>query len=326
MAYSAGDTILDDHYNIFVQGGASAVDHNTANVNTIWGAGTGNKGYGQSGTLSTVSAGSTITATQWANLLNRCTTLANHQGITLSSITNPSAGDTISAYSTLSTNITDITNHRLDAAGNGTDITTNGTNSTTSTWSASATITKTITFDSADEAQKFWNAGGMVRFSFSLTGGSDDKSTEWGDLMSQVGTLAITEGSTSQTIAGTTYTGTTKIGGSGTANTHNTGTGWSDLTTSWSTLYKHYADTNPYTSNYITIEAQATSSTVLKIRATLTDAAAEDTSQDGTGTGDDLDIVDGTLSMTTVIRPPSTTYLTNTWGTPSQDAPSWSVS
>ena len=61
MAYTSGDTILDDHYNIFVQGGASAVDHNTANVNTVWGSGTGDKGYGQSGTLSTVSAGTTIT-------------------------------------------------------------------------------------------------------------------------------------------------------------------------------------------------------------------------------------------------------------------------
>ena len=110
MAYQSGDSILDDHYNIFVQGGASSVDHNTANVNTLWGAGTSDKGYGETGsTLSTVSAGSTITATQWANLLNRCTALANHQGTTLTSITTPSTGDTISAYTALSTNISTLT-------------------------------------------------------------------------------------------------------------------------------------------------------------------------------------------------------------------------
>ena len=53
MAYTTGDTILDDHYNGFV-----------ASINSIWGSGSGAAGYGQTSTLSTVSAGSTITATQ----------------------------------------------------------------------------------------------------------------------------------------------------------------------------------------------------------------------------------------------------------------------
>lgn len=326
MAYSSGDTILDDHYNIFVQGGASAVNHTVDNVNTVWGSGTGDKGYGQSGTLSTVSAGTTITATQWTNLLNRCTTIANHQGSTITSITNPTTGDTISAYTALSTNITTVTNNRGNAAASGSDITTNGTTSTTSTWDVSAQTTKTVTFGSADQARYFWNTGGMVRMSWSLTGGSDAKSQEWADLLSDVGTLAITGGTATQTIAASSYTGTTRIGGTGAAYTHATTTGWYDLTTSYTEIFRMYADLSPYTSNYILVEAAATSATVLSIRVTLYDVAADTIAPDGSGSGDALDVVDGTLAMTTVVRPAATTYISNTWGTPSMNAASWTLS
>ena len=59
MAYTSGDTILDDHYNDFA-----------TSVNAIWGSGSGDKGYGQTNTVSSVSAGSTITASQWTTLLS----------------------------------------------------------------------------------------------------------------------------------------------------------------------------------------------------------------------------------------------------------------
>ena len=324
MAYQSGDTILDDHYNIFVQGGASAVDHNTANVNTLWGSGTGDKGYGQSGNLSTVSAGTTITATQWTNLLNRISTLASHQGNSITAITNPTAGDTISAYTALSTNVTDVFNHRLDAAASGSDITTNGTRTTTATWYTSASITRTVTFGSANEARYFFNAGGMIRMSYSLTGAPNDKSTEWADLLSQTGTICITGGTGTATIAGTSYTGTTKVGGSGTPNILASTTGYYDLTSSAVNLFRQYADTSPYTGNYITISASV-SGAVVTITTVLTDDAA-DTTTHPDGASSTLDRVGGTLSQAMVVRPPSTTYLTNTWGTPAMNAASWSAS
>src|SRR6056300_1083972 len=141
MTYSAGNLIVDDDYNIFATGNAAGSGDNTvANINTVWGSGTGDKRYGQTTTVSPVSAGATITATQWATLLTRMTSIANHQGTTITGISNPNAGDTISAYAALSSNITAIFNARLDAAGVGSDITTNGSNTTTSTWSTSAII------------------------------------------------------------------------------------------------------------------------------------------------------------------------------------------
>lgn len=330
MTYGSGSLILDDDYNIFVQGSATAPSGANANVNNIWGAGLSNTyGWGQSGSLATVSAGATITATQWATLLNRIVTISNHTGTSITTITNPSAGNTIEAYAALSSNLSAIYTARLNAAANGSDLTTNGTTTTTSTWSTSATTTKTITFGSANQKKYFFNAGGHIRMSFSLTGGSDAKSLEWADLLTKTGTIVLActgSNPSSITIAGVAYTGTTKIGGSGTPDTLATTIGNDQVTGVDQVIYKQFADSSPYLANYIQIQVKSTSATTITFTVSLIDDAAEDTSLDGTGTGDALDVVDGTLTMTTVIRPPSTTYLTSTWGTPTQNAATWTVS
>jgi hypothetical protein len=325
MTYSSGSTILDDDYNIFATGNAAGTGDNTvANINTVWGTGTGDKGYGQTTTVSPVSAGATITATQWATLLTRMTSIANHQGTTITGISNPNAGDTISAYAALSSNITAIFNARLDAAGVGSDITTNGSNTTTSTWSTSAIIEKQYTWADAASLRYYFNAGGQIRTNWSLTGGSDAKSVEWGDLLTQSGTIVCCGSGTSKTINSESLTGTTKIGGSGTPTTLLTGTGTEDYTASFVEIYKQYADTAPYTANYIKVEAKLGATTnIIHLKTSLIDDAAEDTGYDGAG--DALDIVDGTLTQTTVLRPPSTTYITATWGTPTIDTGTWAV-
>ena len=97
MTYSSGNTILDDDYNGFKD-----------DVNAQWSTGSSDTGYGQSA-VSAVSAGSTVTATQWGSLLTPITNAAAHQGTSISPIGNPSVGDTIQAYTTLAGNITDIT-------------------------------------------------------------------------------------------------------------------------------------------------------------------------------------------------------------------------
>lgn len=334
MAYSTGSLILDDDYNIFATGNAAGTgDNGTANLNTVWGAGTGDKGYGQSSPVSAVSAGSTITATQWETLVSRLETIGAHQGTDINGGSNYStitAGDTISVLSNLSSDVTSVFNNRLDAAASGTDITTNGTTTTTSSWDVSATTQKTVTFADAASARYFFNAGGMIRMSFSRSGGtSHSKNDEWTDLLTKVGTIAFTAGTATQDIAGTSYTGTTKIGGGGTATTHATNTGFYDLTPGGAAvvIYKQFADTSPYTTNYAQIEVSLNAgSTVLTFDITLQDDATDTIAPDGTGTGDNLDVVDGTLTMTTVVRPPSTTYLSNTWGTPSMNSASWTLS
>lgn len=328
MPYSSGSLILDDDYNIFATGAADGTPtQGVANLNSVWGTtGTGSFGYGQSGDLSAVSTGGTITATQWSNLLTRMTTLADHQGTSITSISNPNAGDTISAYAALSANVTAIYNAKLNATANGADLTTNGTTTTTSTWSTQAQAVQTITFASADAMRYFFNAGGQIRISWSLTGGSDAKSLEWADLLTKSGTIVITGNATSKTIAAVAYTGTTKIGGSGSPDTLATGTGAEDYTIVDTVIYKQFADSAPYTANYIQVAAKDSGTTQIIITTTLQDDAADTVAPDGSATGDALDIVDGTLTQTMVLRPPSTTYLTSTWGTPTMNAISWTVS
>ena len=81
MTYSAGSVIVDDDYNIFATGNAAGTgDASVANINTILGEGDNERGYGQTGGLTAVTAGSLVQATEWASLLTKNTLLANHQG------------------------------------------------------------------------------------------------------------------------------------------------------------------------------------------------------------------------------------------------------
>lgn len=322
MTYSAGNTILDDDYNLFAQGSVDGSTRSTSviNVNRIWATQTvwgsadaaDQKGYGQNSPLAAVSAGATVTATQWTNMLNKISTMANHQGSTITAITNPSAGDTIEAYTALATNLTTVWNNRNNATANGTDDTT--TEVTTSTWSTRAYCNFRITFSSTASLHYLLNAGGHLRLSLSLTGGSDAKSAEWADLLTKLGTIVITGAGTSKTINGETLTGVTKIGGGGTPSVISTSQGVYDLTASPAVCIKQYADSAPYTANYVQITA-SWNATALNILFDLYDDAADTVAPDGSGSGDALDIVDGTLTATATWRPPSTTYLSNaSWG------------
>ena len=302
MAYSAGSTILDDDYNGFA-----------GDVNNVWGVGSGDSGYGQTNTIATVSAGTTITATQWATLLTRISSAASHQGTSITSITNPVAGNTISAYAALTTNITAIQNGRSNASASGTDST--ATTTTTSAWSSSATTSKTITFASANQLRYFFNAGGMIRMSWSRSGGtSSDQNTSWTNLLGAAGTIVHTGAAASKSIAATSYTGTTKIGGSGSPTTLATSTGAYALTGSAVTLFKQLGATYLYTTNFINVNASISGNTIT-YAVTLDDNDAPSAP----------DSVDGTLTMTTTIRYPSTGTLSDTWGTVTQNSASWSL-
>ena len=301
MTYSSGNTILDDDYNGFKD-----------DVNGTLGTGSTTQGYGQS-TVSAVSAGSTITATQWSSLLTPISNMASHQGTSITAITNPTAGDTISAYAALSSNITAVTgDNRFNAVANGSD--SSVSSSTTSTWSSSATLTKTFTFASATQFRYFFNAGGMLRFSWSRSGGSSNsQNTSWTNLLSASGTIALTGDANSKTINSVSYTGTTKIGGSGSPSTLRTDLGVQNFTTS-TVLFAQASTDSGYTGNTISFAVSISGATLTAV-TTLTD-----------GSGGFTDAVDGTLRQSTTIRQPSSSYLTASWGTTTQNSPSWSTS
>jgi hypothetical protein len=316
MAYTAGNTILDDHYNIFATGNADgSTNHAVANINTIWGTGTAGFGYGQSTVLSSVSAGGNVTATQWTDLFSRLTSIANHQGTSITALTNPSAGNTIDAKANLSANLSTCFTNRRNAAGVGSDITSGGSVTGTATWYTESLVTYTVTFGNNEKAEAYFNAGGTIRISSSRSGGtSNNKNTEWTDLCGDIGTVAISGGEGSAVISGTTYSGTDKIGGGGATPTINDNYGFHDSTASEVEIFKQYADTSPYTANYIRMTMSDNGAGVITIKVKYRDDAA-DTTSDYYG-AQTHDKVDGSLTTTMTLRQPSTTYISNVWSTP----------
>jgi hypothetical protein len=315
MTYSAGNTIIDDDYNIFATGNAAGTgDDSVNNINTILGTGTGDKGYGQSTTLPAVSAGNTVQATNWANLVARTATLAAHQGISITSITQPNAGNTIEAFNALQQNVIDVNTNRNFAAAEGSDASVSSTS--TAGWNNSATLSKTFTFASANQLRYFFNAGGQIRLSWSRSGGTtSDQNTAWTDLLTACGTLVLTGAAASKTINGVAYTGLTKIGGSGSPTTLNTTEGAYALDGTPSLNFKQVPSA-PYGSNEIEV-SYSISGDVITIYTDLSDdyAPPDPASPDN---------IDGTLTQVSTVRPPSTAQLSDTWGTVTQNTPSWS--
>ena len=323
MAYTAGDTILDDEYNTFVTGDAAGSGtHSVANVNSVWGSGNTDKGYGQTSTIAAVSAGATITATQWNNFLGRVETLGAHQGTTVTDYSTLSTGGSIEALGTVSTDVTNCYNNRFNAAAVGAAISTSVAR--TSAWAGTGgpqTIdaTVTLTFASENHARYYFNSGGTVRFSWSRAGGTtSDKNSEWADTATKFGTIWHS-GADSHTVDSQALTGTTKVGGSaGGSGSAVSNINYYDLTGSLQELAKQYSDSSPYTANYIKVEASK-SGAVITYKCSAVDDAADTGNPDYPAGGSDpasLDVVDGTFTWTIQAYQPSTSQLSNTWGTP----------
>lgn len=306
MAYAQGDIILDDHYNTFATGNADGTANNAvANINTVWGVGNGDKGYGQSTTLSAVSAGSTVTATQWSTMISRLNSILTHQQGSGSGLGLPSAGSTITYLNTLSSSVTTAYNNRLNFNS------TRGTASTTNydgTWNVAAPTTfsqsRTVTFADSDSARYFFNAGGRVALVLSSPSGGADTAKEQSitTLADAVGTLYLDQSTSGRTGSGQTVT------------TNGSSIGFWDLTTSNQTLLTLTCTSANYTTNTVTIAARCTGTAgsnggignVITFDITWNDAA-----NDGAWN----DAINMVLRAAVQITPPETTNLSNTWGT-----------
>lgn len=327
MTYSAGSLIEDVDYNGFANNNAGA------NVNSIWGVGSGDFGWGQPSTLATVSDGTLITATQWANLNNRITSIANQTGTPITSRTNPVVGDTINILSALNTDLTNCTFNRGYAVASGT---------ISSTWSGgpgsisktsptgsgqlpwTITWTQTVTFGSADQARYFFNAGGLIRLDMSKSSTGTDVDPDWNSFVTTVGALVLSGrvNSTNQVIAGQSYSGFTRIGGSGSPTISST-TGWYQLAPGAApTTMFSLSDTGTYSGNQITVSAQKNAgSTAITFTTQWIDngSSGAGTSANISGGSDTTSPYISFGSAPTVLCrfiPPSTSFLTQTWGTP----------
>ena len=272
-------------------------------------------------TFTITSPASLVTATQWATLVNITASMGTHTNTTITSRSAPTVGQTINVLAAVNTDLTNIYNNRYNAYAVGTQYTAwTGTNSKTAgtgpgVWTI--TFTNTVTWDSAAAATYFFNAGGLIKIDVSKTATGQTGDPEWNDLANTLcGDIYISGLATAHTIAGVSYTGTTKVGGTGVPNTLSTGTGWDALVAgaAGTIVYKQFADTAPYTSNFIqhTI-AKGASSNTLTI-TTLWSASDGDAISGGTAA---VGATPGTAPCTIVTYfPPETTTINNSWGTP----------
>jgi len=280
------------------------------------------------GTFNVLSAQSLVTASQWASLVNNLSAAGSQTGTTLTARTAPVAGAAISVLPNLSTDITSVTTQRGYSTGTAT---------TTPTWTGSIAKTtptgsgegawvtswaQTVTFPSADQARYFWNAGGLVRLRMSKTSTGLTNDVTWNNFVATVGDLYISGrvNNADQVIAGVTYTGFTRIGGSGTPSPFLTTTGWYQLTAFPENLFFLQNPVDP--SSYIGLYASASAG----FQLLLTTVWFQGDLGVGVGT-----IISGGTDTTSpftafgtapavlcnVITPsPFSGPLVNTWGTP----------
>jgi hypothetical protein len=307
MSYGQYQTIAASDYNGLV-GAANSTTSGT--LNAVWATGGTSAGYGQTAEAN-VAVGDTVTAAKWANLVNKTSNSASHQGTSITAVTAPATGGTVTYLSAIPTNLTSIYTGRLNSATLG-STTANSANRGTA-WSNNLVATLTATFANGDAARYFFNSGGQLKLTFSHpTGSTIDNSLN--ALATACGTVVISSPSSGTiTVASVSFNGVTKIGGSGTVNAISNNSGYYGLTTSNTQIFKQLVASAPsgYTNTNININAKTNGTqgsngdngSVITIYCQWAEL-------NSTG----LTASAGSNSILTVAYP-ETTYLSNSWGT-----------
>jgi hypothetical protein len=262
--------------------------------------------------------------------------LGSHTGTAITSRVAPTAGNLIQVLANVNTDLTNCTTNRGNAVASGTTIgtftgavsKTTGTGSGTNPWTI--TFTQTVTFASANATRYFFNAGGLVKLMYGKSSTGTDHDPDWNTLAGQPGSIFFSGrvNSTTNTIAGQAYTGTTRIGGTGgTQTTLATTTGYYNLTAgaAATTIFQLNNATAPYTPEFIrTTVALNAGSTVLTFVTTWVDdgssgAGVSSNISGGTEVTSPATSIGAATAPTTLLNlvPPSTSFLTEaSWGTP----------
>jgi len=307
MTYAQYGTIAAVDYNALV-GGNPVTANGT--LNTVWATGGTTAGYGQPA-LGNVTVGTQVYAADWANLVNKTANAASHQGTSITTVTAPTAGGTITYLSAIPTNLGTIYAPRLNAATQGSTLANTATLGTT--WTQAATFTHTVTFANGDAARYFFNSGGQLKVTCAHANSTAGINLLMNNLASNVGTVVLSSPSTGTiTISGVSFTGVTKIGGGGNAPTTLPNNGYYALTTSNANVFTQLASSGPagYLGTFIRIIAKSNGTQGVNgdSGSIITLYTIWDEIPDG------LTVGTGT-STTVTVQAPETTYLANTWGT-----------
>lgn len=307
MTLAIGGLIQATDFNTLV-GGNPITTINT--LNTVWSTGGTTAGYGQTA-VPNVNAGGSIAASDWANLVGKTSNTAAHQGTTILAVTSPVIGGLVTYLGNIPTNLTSIYNSRLNTGVQGSS--TASTATFNATWSTQITFTHTVTFANADAARYFFNAGGQLKVTCSHPTTTVGINLLMHQLANNVGTITQSAPtSTSVSIAGTTYTGITKIGGGGnTPTVLSTTSGYYNMTTTPVVVFSQTATGSPagYVGTYIqmSFRSNGTQGSNGDRGSIITITTLWDEVPNG------LTVAAGSATTVTAVAP-ETTYLANTWG------------
>jgi len=191
-----------------------ASDYNAiqTTISNVLGAGSSNVGYGQTVTSNSVSVGGKIQASDWINLRNDLLAARQHQtGVNesgnlpvLTTNTLVREADRATYYNYAQAILSSV--NATPPAGQAT-LTTFSSSTRTTAWNGTVTHTVTLQFPNYNAARWYFNSGGNVQFSASLTNypqdGSYQKSNDWATLLTNMGTITMNLNSTVTSGSGT---------------------------------------------------------------------------------------------------------------------------
>jgi len=313
MGYAQGDLIQATDFN----GLASTTIG--GNVAWVWGTGWQRAGYGQDTTfLSSVTASSTVTATQWAGLVYTINRTLGHQGQTQlgggvgGANINMTAGQTITYFANVASAVTQVNTTKNSYYAVGTTVT--GSNFTSSISFPDSlsnygfAATRTVTFaGGANAVRYFFNGGG--RLQLVLTGTNNNGTARSADILNLFQTWL--GGSIIYDANSAARTGT-----GGTLNSSNASAGYYTLTTTPTLLANVNSNsaTYVYQSDWARIQVNTNGT-----QGSTGDQGTTVTFTFGCGvqaqSGSNFnDAVNVTLTSRVDIIPPESGFLANTWG------------
>jgi len=311
MSYAQGDLIEATDYNNII-GANTSVNPNT--FHAVWAWGANSRGYGQT-PISNVSVAGTVTATQWATLINNINSANLHITNTSSGLTANTAGQLIGHSGGLPVAVTRLNQDRMLFSTNSAVVVNHNSLTSYSAWSVastSATQTRafgaTVTFASPDRARFFFNAGGRLKFNVSAVNnvGAASRSAAVADLFTYLGGVALFGANTN---AGRTGTGGTLV-------TNDTTDGYYNATTANTTIVSVTSTTSNYTTDTasITYTTNGTQGSFNDNGSVLSFYAVINSTSGGDSGGSFDDSINVTPTVTVDVSYPEVTNISNTWG------------
>lgn len=253
-------------------------------------------GYNQSVGVPSVSPNQKITAAQWNALITDVNKCFTHQAGSGAGLPTLDADDKITAtiYNDIETKvdfIQDAANRFSVGSGQSTPTTiVLGTQG--SGWNGTRTMQFVVNFSNSNNRKAFFNAGGTLKFVFSLSySGSEAKTVDWKTMMSDMGDVVFN------------YADTFVQSGTGVSGKRasTSSRGFYDIVDGGNTfnLLASKGGSTPYSENIIDIYARNNSATQLEFRVRLRDLDVGDDRNPG---ADGSAPVDENVKGTTTIR------------------------